>query len=229
MQTYQTISGRTIDLTGTEAAKIAFLERLAAMAADGATHAQMTVLGYGTDNPIMDPNVIPGRGAVTAAVLYTRAYQVMTDILFRKEMTEEGITLEELASQYTLTPAEAAERLGVHITAIRQAIDAGRLGAWVKGGRVFIDPKSLATFKLSPRGPKARQARASTKPLAFCAGTREGKTLHIRFAGESVTPDVGAEGGEKAMGGGRRPKALSRLGGALASLPGQPGRRGSWC
>jgi excisionase family DNA binding protein len=203
MQTYQTISGRTLDLTGTDPARMAFLKRFRSMAATS-THSQMIAVGYGIENPIMDLDAIPGRGAVTAEIIFTPAYQTMTDILFRKQIAESGTTVEQLASRHTLTPAEAAERLGVTVGAVRQAIDAGRLGVWMKGGRAFIDPKSLAAFKISPRGPKARQARASTKPLAFCAGTREGKTLHIRFAGEPVIPresgSNGAMGGKTAEG-----------------------------
>jgi excisionase family DNA binding protein len=171
MRTYQIISGQRIGLDGTEASKISFLERLQSMAVT-ATHSQMIALAYGTENPILDPNVIPGRGAVTAAVLFTPAYRAMTDILFRKQMAEAGIAPEELASQYTVTTAEAAERLGVHVSAVRQAIDAGRLGAWIKGNRVFIDPRSLATLRLSRRGPKARAPRASGKRPKFRAGIR---------------------------------------------------------
>ena len=172
MQTYQTISGRTLDLTGADPAKIAFLERFQSVASTS-THNEMIALGYGVENPIMDLDAIPGRGAVTAEVIFTPAYRTMTDILFRKQMQEQNIAVEELAKQFTLTPAEAAERLGVTVGAVRQAIDAGRLGVWMKGGRAFITPRSLAAFRMSPRGPKARQARASTRPLAFCAGRQD--------------------------------------------------------
>ena len=158
MRTYQMITGRTLDLSGTKASAMAFLERLKAMTA-ASTHDQMIALAYGTENPIMDRNAIPGRGAVTAEILGTPVYRAMTDILFRKQMAERGTSVEELANHFTLTPAEAAARLGVHVSAVRQAIDAGRLGAWMKGGRVFINPRSLATFRLSPRGPKAKQRR----------------------------------------------------------------------
>lgn len=162
MQTYQAISGHTIDLATVPAKQIAFLEELKSMAAHPrATHAGMLAKAYGPENPILDSNAIPGRGAVTAEVLSRPAYRAMTDLLFRKEMLERGVTTEALAECFTLTPAEAAGRLGVSISAVRQAIDAGRLGAWLKAGRVFIDPRSLATFKLSPRGPKPRHARAS--------------------------------------------------------------------
>ena len=57
-------------------------------------------------------------------------------------------------------------QLGVSVSAVRQAIDAGRLGAWLKAGRVFVDPRSLATFKLSPRGPKPRKTRRMARAKA---------------------------------------------------------------
>jgi excisionase family DNA binding protein len=163
-QTHQTISGQTINFSNVPAQQIAFLEKLKLMAAHrGTTHDEMIVKAYGPENPILDPNAIPGRGAVTAEVIGKPAYRAMTDILFRKEMIERGVTAESLAECFTLTPAEVAARLGVTVSAVRQAIDAGRLGAWLKGGRVFIDPRSLVTFKLSPRGPKRRQGRPKEK------------------------------------------------------------------
>ncbi len=129
MRTYQMITGRTLDLTGADTSTIRFLKRLMAMA-PASTHDQMIGLAYGTQNPIMDVNAIPGRGAVTAEILGTPAYRAMTDVLFRKQLAESGTSVEELASQFTMTPAEVAARLGVHVSAIRQAIDAA---AWAHG------------------------------------------------------------------------------------------------
>jgi len=166
MQTYQTISGQTVDLAHAPAEEIAFLDKLKSMGANrGTSHDEMIVEAYGPGNPILDPNAIPGHGAVTAEVIGKPAYRAMTDILFRKEMVQDGVTVESLAECCTLTPAEVASRLGVTVSAVRQAIDAGRLGAWLKGGRVFIDPRSLTTFRLSPRGPKPREKRPKQKTV----------------------------------------------------------------
>ena len=92
MQTHQTISGQTVDLAHVPAEQIAFLEKLKSMAAHrGTTHDEMIVKAYGPENPILDANAIPGRGAVTAEVIGKPAYRAMTDILFRKEMVERNI------------------------------------------------------------------------------------------------------------------------------------------
>src|SRR5689334_4911921 len=123
MKTYQTISGHEISYEPTPEVA-ALLARLQAMLEDpAATQDQMIALAYGQDNPILDPNVIPGRGAVTPRVLEDPAYRVMTDILFRKRLDPEGDQVARIAKQHTLTPAQVAERLGVHVSAVRQAIE----------------------------------------------------------------------------------------------------------
>lgn len=180
--TYTTLSGHTIEYDA-PADVVSFVARLQKLAAGDATEDQLIALVYCLDNPLMDKAAIPGRGAVTQRVLDDPAYRVMTDILFRKHVAENGIDVGQLAVAYTLTASEAAERLGVSRSAVHQAIDAGRLAAWVKDGRPYINPASLATFKLSPRGPKSKVPRASTEPLNVHAGSFDGKSLHVKHAG----------------------------------------------
>lgn len=185
---YTTIEGQELEYQA-DAELQGLIDRLRGMLADpAATSDDMILAIYSPANPIMNKTVIPGRGAVTAEVLANPAYRVMTDLLFRKGCSDEDVA--ELAARHTMTPAEFAQRLGVHVSAVRQAIEADRLGAWRKGGRWFIDPQSLTTFGKEKgwRGPApAREAgeapRASTVPLEAHAGTIGDLTLHVRHAG----------------------------------------------
>jgi excisionase family DNA binding protein len=157
--TYTTLSGHQIEYDA--APKLArFIGELEAMCRSaGETEDAMIARVYSVDNPIMDTQAIPGRGAVTAKVLANPAYRVMTDLIFRKRVAEQGVDVEKLAGRYTLSVPQVAERLGVHVSAVRQAIEAGRIGAWVKYGRTYVDPAALASFRLSPRGPKPKIPR----------------------------------------------------------------------
>ncbi len=154
MRTYQIISGQTIDMAMVPASQIEFLESLQTMSVHpGTKYSAIVALAYGPQNPILDSNVIPGRGAVTVEVITKPAYRVMTDILFRREMIDRGVTVEALADCHTMTPAEAAGQLGVSVSAIRQAIEAGRLGAWLKAGRVYIDRALWRRSNFRPADP----------------------------------------------------------------------------
>ena len=159
---YTTVNGREIaaDFTPEVEEYVRRVKQLAANPA--ATANDVIALVYSVDNPVMERVGSYGRGVVTARVLTHPAYRVMTDILFRKEVQERGADLQTLADQYSLTVPEAAERFGVHVSAVRQAVDSGRLGAWMKAGEWYIDPRSLATFEFAPGG-RNRKKRASRK------------------------------------------------------------------
>ena len=203
-KTYQTLAGLTVAYSPNPAVA-AFVSQLAGMAVDPAvTEDQLVAAVYGTANPLMDTAAVPGRGAVTAAVLADPAYRVMTDLLFRKHVAQHGVDVGRLAARYTLTVAEAAARLGVTTSAVRQAIDAGRLGAWVRDGQIHVDPDGLAALKLSPRGPKPQRSadeppRASAGPLRVRAGSEAGHTLHVRSVGQ-INGAAGGAGGKVAEG-----------------------------
>src|SRR3712207_1215967 len=106
MPTHLTIEGHTIEY-GAPPEVQALIDRLRRMLDDPrATEDDMVLAVYSPANPIMDKTVMPGRGAVTAAVLANPVYEVMTDLLFRKGL-EPG-DVEDLAARRTLTLAEAA-------------------------------------------------------------------------------------------------------------------------
>ena len=133
----------------------AFLRRLEEMVDDAdVTTQEMTGLAYSSENPILDHALFPGRGAVTRAVLDDPAYGVVTDLLFRKQLAEDGTDVERVAAKYSMTVGEAAVERGVTEGAIRQAIAAKRLASWVKeGGRHYVDPRAVKTLEVGTRAP----------------------------------------------------------------------------
>jgi excisionase family DNA binding protein len=57
------------------------------------------------------------------------------------------------------TVAEAAKRLGISDSAVRQAIYVGRLKGKRDGGTWYIDQASLFVFRVSNRGPQGKRRR----------------------------------------------------------------------
>lgn len=163
----------------------AFLSRLEDMIADPKISEQeMIGVAYSRENPIMDPTLHPTRAVVTKEVFANPAYQVIGDLLFRKRVAQERVDVAKLAAKYTMTIAEAAEDVGVHQSSIRQAIEARRLASWVKNGKHYLEPRSLASFKLSladggKRGPKAK---GSGHELDIVLGHAPGQSLRVRAA-----------------------------------------------
>jgi excisionase family DNA binding protein len=154
IRTHTTVSGHRVEYHPTPKVS-SFLERLDALLTDPkVTEQQLIGVAYSPENPILDATFHPGRGMVTRAVLDDPAYEVMVDLLFRKRMAEDGISAEKLASRYSMTVAEAAANLGIHESAVRQAISAKRLASWIKeGGRHYVDPRALKALEVGTRGP----------------------------------------------------------------------------
>lgn len=148
-RTHRTVNGHLIEYE--VAPKVgSFLRRLEAAVNDSDVSEQSLIgLAYSTDNPMLDHSMFPGRGAVTKEVLSDPAYRVMTDLLFRKRVAERGIDLAKVEARYTMTPADAAAELGVHESAIRQAIATLRLASWKRDGKHYLDPHAVRALKLT--------------------------------------------------------------------------------
>jgi excisionase family DNA binding protein len=151
---HETLSGHRIEYDP-EPKVERFLKRVDELVDDSkATEDDVIALVYGKENPILDQTLFPARGAVTREVLENPVYQVMTDLLARKRVQQDGLDVAKLAARYTLTVQEAAEELGISPDAVRKAIAARRLPAWSKEGAWYLDPRTFeALGPVGQRGP----------------------------------------------------------------------------
>lgn len=151
---------------------LAFFLKLGAMVDnDKISEQEMIGLAFSSENPILDHTLFVGRGAVTKEVLEDPAYAVLTDILFRKKVSLGLVDVAKLAAMHSMTVAEAAAELGVHESAIRQAISARRIGSWLKDGRHYLDPRVVKTLEIG-RGPRAGSPKPDIE-VAHADGSRE--------------------------------------------------------
>lgn len=195
MKTYTLLTGRKVRLSTWKRPEVdAFLERLRSMiASEHITEQQMIGLAYSTENPILDSTFFPTRALVTKDTLADPAYQVLTDLLARKHLAQRGIDPDALAAEYTLSVADASKMLGIHESAVRQAIAARRIPSWVKGnGRLFLSPRSVEAFRIAPRGPMPvdnRREVALSCELEVCFGNERGWSFRLDHDGEYVSSD----------------------------------------
>lgn len=181
MPKYSTLSGHEITHETPTPAIAAFLERLRAMLDDDAIDEQAMIgCAYGPENPLLDHTLFAGRGAVTRETLADPLYHVMADLLARKHARARGVDVEKIAAEHTVTVADAAERLGVHESAIRQAIAARRLPSWVKDGKHYLRPDAIDAFKVGNRGPKPA---GNGEPLQVRIGNTAGYSFRIKALG----------------------------------------------
>jgi excisionase family DNA binding protein len=164
--TYETITGLELEFEADRklAAFVRRVERTAKSAE--ATEDDLIALVYSGDNPLLGRSAL-GAPIATQKTVAHPAYRVLCDLIEQKRLADRGISVSQLAKRYTITVADAAERLGVHESAVRQAIHAGRLSAWRKDQQYFLHPKWLEQFKQSSagekRGPKPRSSSRSAR------------------------------------------------------------------
>lgn len=199
-RTHVTVSGHRIDYEPTPKVA-AFLRRLEDAIGDPkVTERELIGLAYSSENPFLDHGMFPGRGSVTKDVLADPAYHVMTDLLFRKQVAEQEIDVSKLEARYSMTVPQAAVELGIHESAVRQAIAAKRLASWLKDGKHFIDPRSLKSFEVGTRGPRKGTTievvvndqieitdKLSVEPLELVLGHTKGASLKVRGAEDVET------------------------------------------
>lgn len=183
-QVHETISGQRIELEPTTA-EAAFLARAQAIASDKKRSVdELVALVYGAENPILERRPQgSGRSEVTRATLEHPVYLVLCDLLDRKEAAAAGLTAAELAAPYTVTVAEAAAQLGISVDAVRKAIAARRLPAWVKGSQYYLDPE---TFELLGEVGKRGPTPAKVAPLRVRAGFNGSAKLEVKAPGEPI-------------------------------------------
>lgn len=184
---HETISGHRVEFDEPEGELAEFFARARTAAADSAaSENDLITLIYSADNPLLSPGVVPDRGVVTKDTLAHPVYRVLQDLLIRKRVAEQGLDVQAMADRHTVTIAEAAEQLGVHASAVQQAIKAQRLPSWVKGGRHYMAPSALDAFELSRRGPKPKG-----KPLRYCSGSEPGTSFRVKVPTSRVIEKKG--------------------------------------
>lgn len=162
---YTLVTGRVIRYQADDK-MLAFLDELRAPASDAkTTENDLISFVYSDANPLL---VVLWRGMapmVTGKTLANPAYRVARDLLERKRYAARGIDVKKLAAEYTLTVSDAAKTLGVHESAVRQAIQAGRLASWIRNGRTMLHPKWTKQFagSLKGKGKPGPKPNASAK------------------------------------------------------------------
>lgn len=204
IESHTTITGETVEYPRPTAEVARFLSRLRAAAEDPrVSENELVQLMYGRENPILDQTLLPGRGMVTTAVFADPLYRVMLDLLDAKRVQVGTLDPVRASDSYTMTVSEAAERLKMSTSAVRQAIKAGRLAAWKKGGVHMLDPHSVATYRdhVARRGPRSeREASEGAEPaLRVRMGNRPGASFRVKAPGLEVVSTTKLEGGGKVI------------------------------
>jgi hypothetical protein len=180
---HTTLSGHLIEYTPTPEVA-AFLDRMRAMLEDPrVTENEMIAAAYGRENPMLEPYPIGDRGMVTRATLENPAYHVLADLLVRKRVAQDGTDVAAIAAQHTVSVTEAAHQLGIHESAVRQAIAARRLSSWLKDGKHWLRPEAVASFQVGTRGPKPAESREVGGPLQIRLGNAPGASFRVRYPG----------------------------------------------
>lgn len=146
---------------------------------------------YSVNNPLLDTTMLPGRGMVTRAIFADQVYHVFADLLDVKRVQLGTLDPKEEIAAYTATVAEAAEQLGISETAVKKACQEHRLAAIRNGGQWLIDPHTIASYRVSNRGPKGkgdRQRKAvNESPVIAQLGGAKGGSIAVKVAnGELV-------------------------------------------
>lgn len=171
------INGRVLVFPEPPANVTAFIDRVRSAAEDPKLgENDLIALVYGSDNPILDQGMLPGRPMVTKEVLDNPIYRVLTDFIDQKRVREGKLNLEKTAASYTMTTQEAADQLGISKAALIKAIDAGRLPVWVKQNRYYLNPSIVESFPIERRGPPPR--------LHLRFGSAPGISFRVKVPGE---------------------------------------------
>lgn len=173
MKTHTCVNGRAIEYEPSNAEQ-KFLDRVAAAVEDPKVkEPDLVALIYGPENPLLESKA--GYSFVTPAAFTNPVYRVLTDLLDRKRVKLGLLNLEKAAARYTITAAQAAEKLGIAASAVRTAVIDGRLPSWMKDGQIYLDPQSVESYEVVRRGRSPQ--------LTVTCGSKDGTSLRVRVAG----------------------------------------------
>jgi hypothetical protein len=184
MKNYLCINGRVFDFEPT-ADEQKFIDCVAAAVDDPKVkESDLVALIYGPENPLLESKA--GYSFVTPAAFANPVYRVLTDLLDRKRVKLGLLNLEKAASRYTLSVAQAAEKLGIAPSAVRTAVLDGRLPSWMKDGQIFLDPHSVESYEVVRRGRSPQ--------LRVTCGSHDGASMRVRVVGGELEVTNKAKG-----------------------------------
>lgn len=173
MRTHECVNGRSIEFTPT-AAESKFIERVEnAVGSKRVTADELRALVYGPENPLLAER--HGYTFVTPEAFESPVFRVLLDLLDRKRVATGALDLERAAALYTMTVGQAADRLGLATSAVRTAVLAGRLPAWMRDGEIRLDPKTVDAYEVRASGRRPR--------LLVTCGSDDGASLRVRVDG----------------------------------------------
>lgn len=188
MQTYTLLSGEVLEYENPPSEVSDYLSKVKMAAHDpDISTGELIDLIYSADNPLLETGIIPGRGVVTRDVQHHPVYQIMLDLLQQKRITEGELDRKAAESAHTMTVSEAAEKLGVSTSAVRQAIYNDRLAARKVDGQWRIYPDAVEAYQVSNRGP------SPSRPLQVRMGSVEGLSCRVKMP--ELLEDSSKEGG----------------------------------
>ncbi len=159
-ETYTTLFGEELRFPEPPPEVSAFLVRLRKFVNDPqVSELDMLNLLYGKENPLLDQTIFETRGAVTVVVFKNPVYHVMLDLLGQKAIQAGTLDPKKAEAAFSMTVPEASAQLGIHQSAVRQAIHAHKLAAIKKGGQYLLEPDSVGAYRVSRRGPQKGAAR----------------------------------------------------------------------
>lgn len=181
MNTYEMLSGETIEYECATDAVREFVALVFANVANGAVSAaQLEALVYGPANPLLSTDILPGRAVVTKATYEHPAFHVMLDLIGRKRIANGQLDLEAARARHTMTVREAAGKLGITEGAVRQAIYGGRISAWREEGTYYLDPSVVSAYRVSRRGPKPVTHAPISHGLEVRCGSNDSARFNVK-------------------------------------------------
>lgn len=181
---YRTTLGEVIEYPTPPPEVAAFLRRVEEAAEDPqVSESELITLIYGIENPLLEQGRFVGRGAVTKATLANPVYHVLLDLLQHKSIALGRVTSEALLSTFSMTVADAAEKLGMTPDGVLRAVRAQRIaGHKTTGGYYLLDPRSVESYRIArdTRGFSKGLRRAPALRIAF--GNSPGKSFGVKFA-----------------------------------------------
>jgi excisionase family DNA binding protein len=160
MNRHKTVAGEVIEFPDPSPAIANYLVLATKAAHDpNVTVNDLIELIYHTKNPLLDTTILPGRALVTKAIFANPIYHVFSDLLDVKRVQLGLLDPVAAKESYTLTVTTVATQLGISESAVKLAIKEHRLAAIRDGGQWWINPNSVASYRVSNRGPKGKGTR----------------------------------------------------------------------